>query len=421
MNNLPAIPALEWDALARVVDDGGEGLGLLEGVLFTGDLQLAALKVLRDLRAMGRPIDRATMLQALRDQPEVFPLLNEAPGTSLECTLPELRAKAALREWQRQANDQRARIADLDARAYVTPQELADAIASARRNLSDASAIVSQGQRMDGVGMAKAFLDAWQQGPTPAISTGIHTLDRGFNGGLRGGRVVVVAARTSVGKSAFACWLTVQALKQGKRVLYVSREMPWVDVYGRLLSIVSGIPCNPGNPPDARHRAAGDGLAWMKEQPLFIRDNLRTVGAIAAEAENTKADIVVADHVGILDAGLGTKASSYDRATAVSNQLRDLALDNGAAVVALCQINRAGVGNEDDRPGLHHLKGSGSNEEDAHAVLILHRLEWDGRESVLEVNCPKNRDGATFKANVVMECATFRFEEQRERPDLHAR
>lgn len=265
MTNLPAVPALEWDALARVVDDGGEGLGLLEDVLFTGDLQIVALKVLRDLRAMGRPISREAMQQALQNHREVFTLLNEAPGTSLECTLPELRNKAALREWQRQANDQRARIADLDARPYVPPQELADAIASARRNLSDASAIVSQGQRMDGKGMATAFLDARQQGPTPAISTGIHTLDRGFNGGLRGGRVVVVAARTSVGKSAFACWLTVQALRQGKRVLYVSGEMAWLDLYGRLLSIVSGVPCNPGNPPDARHRAAGDGLAWLKD------------------------------------------------------------------------------------------------------------------------------------------------------------
>lgn len=421
MNTLPAAPGLEWDAIARVVDDGGKGLGLLEDVLFTGDLQAHALKALRDLHGMGRPVDRQAMLNALRDRPEVFLALNEAPGSSLEGTLADLRSKAGLREWLRQSNEQRARIADLDARPYVNPEELAQAIAAARRNLSDAARIVTQGVRLDPKGMAKAFIDAWQQGPTPAISTGIPSLDSRFNGGLRGGRVVVIGARTSVGKSAFACWLTVEALKQGKRVLYVSREMPWLDVYGRLLSIVSGIPCNPSRPPDARNRAAVNALSWLKEQPVNIRDDIRTVGAIVAEAENTEADIVVADHVGILDAGLGPKASSFDKATAVSNALRDLALDTGAAVVALCQINRAGVGAENDRPGLHHLKGSGSNEEDAHAVLILHRVDEDDRKAVLEVNCPKNRDGPTFKANVVMETSNFRFTEQRDRPDPHAR
>lgn len=421
MNTLPAAPELEWEAIARVVDDGGKGLGLLEDVLFTGDLQAHALKVLRDVVGMGRPVDRVVMHNALRDRPEVFAGLHQARGVVLESTLPDLRVKAGLRVWLQQSNEQRARVAELNARPYVNPEELAQAIAAARRNLSDVARIVTQGASLDGKGMAKAFLDQWQQGPTPAILTGLPTLDRGFNGGLRGGRVVVVAARTSVGKSAFACWLTVEALKQGKRVLYVSREMPRLDVYGRLLSIVSGIPCNPSKPPDARRRAAVDGIAWMKEQHLRIRDDLRTVGAVVAEAENHQADLVVADHVGILDAGLGPKASSFEKATAVSNQLRDLALDTGAAVVALCQINRAGVGAEDDRPGLHHLKGSGSNEEDAHAVLILYRVSDEGREVALEVNCPKNRDGPTFKANVVMDTSNFRFTEQRDRPDPHAR
>lgn len=421
MNTLPAAPELEWDAIARVVDDAGKGLGLLEDVLFTGDLQAHALKVLRDLHGMGRPVDREAMHHALRDRQEVFDALSQARGMLLEGTLPDLRVKAGLREWLRQSNEQCARISDLDARPYVNPEELAQAIAAARRNLSDVARIVTHGVRLDSKGMAEAFIDAWEQGPTPAISTGLPSLDNAFNGGLRGGRVVVIGARTSVGKSAFACWLTVEALKQGKRVLYVSREMPWLDVYGRLLSILSGIPCNPSKPPAVGHPAPGAALSWLKEQAVNIRDDLHTVGAIVAEAENTEADLVVADHVGILDAGLGSKASSFDKATAVSHALRDLALDTGAAVVALCQINRAGVGAENDRPGLHHLKGSGSNEEDAHAVLILHRVDENDREAVLEVNCPKNRDGPTFKADVVMETSNFRFKERRERPDPHAR
>ena len=103
-------------------------------------------------------------------------------------------------------------------------------------------------------------------------------------------------------------------------------------------------------------------------------------------------DLPVADHAGIMESGLGPKASAFEKATQVSNDVRNIALDTkGPAVLALAHVNR--TGSEQAAPLFHDPRGTGTLEEDAGAAMLLHREERvSRREHVMGCNLAKNRD-----------------------------
>ena len=143
---------------------------------------------------------------------------------------------------------------------------------------------------------------------------------------------------------------------------------------------------------------------------LVIRDDLWSIADVRAEASVVKPDLIVVDHIGIFRSGLDPKSSEYDRATHNSNTCRDIAFETGAAVLCLAQVNRAG--GEADAPGLTHLKSTGALEEDARAVLLLHRLEeLGGGVQTLEANLAKNTDGELRTMKLRFDAARCTFSE----------
>lgn len=230
---------------------------------------------------------------------------------------------------------------------------------------------------------------------------GIASIDRNLIG-LERGAVTVLAARPSMGKTALGTALAVNMAKAGRTVGYFSLEMPEGAIALRAGSALCFNRINPetspryfdieGNVAPEHHEKALEGVF---QQPLLQRVFVDDRGALkpsqlsaAFRAWETKArrrgferpSVVIVDHIGHVSAERPTGNATADMG-AVSKALLAFAKRHGVAVLALSQINRVSV-SESRRPGLHDLRQSGEIEEDAHAVMFLHREEYYARAAV---------------------------------------
>ena len=202
-----------------------------------------------------------------------------------------------------------------------------------------------------------------------------------FLNGLRPG-LHVVAARPSVGKTAFAVNLMRFWCETGYGVLFCSLDMPRTEVLRRFIAEKARVSARKAafSPTrtdlDAMRRAVDDIAAW----PLIVVetrdvDDLRTVAKINHAAGRVK--VIVVDYLQLLHARALAKedAVEYARVSYVSDALKRLANDLQVPVFALAQLNRESTkgDNAGRMPGLADLRGSGAIEQDAFTVAILHR------------------------------------------------
>lgn len=244
-------------------------------------------------------------------------------------------------------------------------------------------------------------LAARADGRKPGIPTGFYDLDRA-TGGLRPGQLIVVAGRTSMGKTAFAGSLVLNAVAAGHTTLVCSIEMARLELTDRYMSAVSRI--------DATFIRDGAiavndwprinrGVAELAERPLWIDDRAElTVGQIRGAARSIpNLKLIVVDYLQLL------KTNDRDnRATEVaeiSGGLKNLARRLGVPIVALAQLNRDTERRTDKRPLLIDLRESGSIENDADLVIGLYRDEYYKPKSddagIIEAIIMKQRSGPT--------------------------
>lgn len=222
---------------------------------------------------------------------------------------------------------------------------------------------------------------------TRTVSTGLPNLDSALDGGLRGSSLVLLGALTSVGKSAFCLNIAAHAAQQGAHVLLLSTEMSAAEVAGRLSVVESYTPfgacltsgtLNRGHLSDAdreRLAAAQKRLATLNDR-FKLLDGRLTTQSLRREALRMKRggglDLVVVDYLQQLATGdTRTDGDEYKRVANVSWALKSLAVELGCPVLAVVQYNRAA--NAAERPMIHHLRGSGTLEQDANVILTLHR------------------------------------------------
>lgn len=215
---------------------------------------------------------------------------------------------------------------------------------------------------------------------TPGYRMPWEELTRQLNG-LRPG-LHVIAARPSVGKTAFAVNLMRYWLEQGVRVVLNQLDMPRVEMMRRFVSELARVSLrkalfSPTRTDIDAMRAAADTVAAWPLSVTEIRDvdDFRTFCMVERAAGHL--GIVVCDYLGLFHArALGREdAVEYARVSYVSDTLKRLANELGVPVVALCQLNResAKADQAGREPGLADLRGSGSIEQDAFTVTLLHR------------------------------------------------
>lgn len=266
------------------------------------------------------------------------------------------------------------------------------------------------------------------RGKTIGIATGIHDLDRS-TGGFMGGQMIVVAARPACGKSALGMQFALHAVKElAVPTLVFSVEMPGRELMVRAICSEAGVNLqrlrdgffDQRTLANVAHTASG-----LVKSPLYIDETPGlTVAQFRARARRAKAahkiGLIVVDYLQFMHGSSDTARQSRAlEVSEISKALKTTAKELDIPIVALAQLNRDADGDH-TKPKLSNLRESGSIEQDADTVLLIHRLDKNKKRGADEDAEPmdhntllilaKQRNGPTpeIKLNFIGEHTVFR-------------
>jgi replicative DNA helicase len=238
------------------------------------------------------------------------------------------------------------------------------------------------------------------------LATGYHDLDE-MTAGLQNGELVIAAARPSVGKTSFALSLARNIITEEKiPVFFVSLEMSRIELAERLLSAQARVESHKirkghlSSEDMQRLIVAGDQLGQVGK--LFIDDSPgQTMLRIAANARRLKLRenirLVMIDYLQLIEPE-NRRDPRHEQVAQISRRLKILARELNIPVLALAQLNRGPEDRTEHRPRVADLRESGSLEQDADVVMLLHRPELyepAEKEGVVELIIGKQRNGPT--------------------------
>lgn len=370
--------------------------GLCAAEDFSDDRARTVFNITADLEAAGKPVD-PTLVQAEAaargiDLSDTF--LAAAMSSCASVEVVEELARLIREESEKRsarAIGQALAFGELDAVTAIGQlQKIVKGRGSGVLSPFDAAnAFLDEMGAPDGVG--RTFL-----------STGYRSLDEQLGGGLVSGGMIVIAARTGIGKTNLAVNIAERVASANGAVLYVSLEMPSSQLWSMRCAAAAGLPRGRiynRTLDDADFPRLTDAVAMLSERPFYILDAPSSVADIAREAaciENLS--LIVLDHLQLIK---GTaNGSPYERMTAVSHSVKQLALSLRVPILALSQLSRGPETRMGNRPTLADLRDSGAIEEDADAVCLLFRpaaylpddekpQPWEAQ--TLEVSIAKNR------------------------------
>ena len=235
------------------------------------------------------------------------------------------------------------------------------------------------------------------------VPTGFIELDD-LTHGLHPGQMIVIAARPAVGKSTIGLDIArAAAIRHKQATAIFSLEMSRTEITMRVLSAEAQIQLQ-----DLRKGTLGD-PGWQKlarimgqisESPLFIDDSPNmSLMEIRAKCRRLKQQhnlkLVVIDYLQLMSSGKKVE-SRQQEVSEFSRALKRLAKELEVPVIALSQLNRGPEQRTDKRPQMSDLRESGSIEQDADMVILLHRDKSDpAREGEADVIVAKHRNGPT--------------------------
>jgi replicative DNA helicase len=227
--------------------------------------------------------------------------------------------------------------------------------------------------------------------------------------GLHQGELVILAARPSMGKTAFAMNVAENvALSQNIPVLFVSLEMSSLELADRLLcsvARVNGHRLRNGTVSQEDRLKLVDKAEILSRAPLFVDDSpSRTVTEIAAAARRIKRrhgglGLIVIDYLQLIEPD-NPKDPRQEQVAKIARRLKGLAREMKVPVMCLAQLNRQTEAGKDNIPRLSHLRESGAIEQDADVVMFVHRESYyqrgEGNEDLAnqaQIIIAKQRNG----------------------------
>src|SRR5690606_11762765 len=342
----------------------------------------------------GEPIDLVTVTEELQKTKQLEEVGGVTYLTELADSVPTsahvdhyariVEEKAILRRLIRTATQ-------IASAGYAGGDDVAEIIDEAERKILDIS------QRR----IRKAFLpirdllmDTYERieqmhenrGGLTGIPTGFPDLDR-MTSGLQRSDLIILAARPSMGKTAFALNLAQNvALHAGETVAIFNMEMPAIQLVQRMLSAEGNIDAQvfrTGSLGEEDWEKLTMAIGTLAEVPIFIDDTPGlTVFDIRAKLRRLQAEhglgLVVIDYLQLIR-GRGGE-SRQQEISEISRSLKLLARELNVPVIALSQLSRAVEQRQDKRPMLSDLRESGSIEQDADIVAFLYRDDYYNEE-----------------------------------------
>ena len=216
------------------------------------------------------------------------------------------------------------------------------------------------------------------------VETGFTDLDR-MTGGLHASELVILAARPSMGKTAFAMNICEHVVtKSRKPTLFISLEMAAIELIERLLcsvAKVNGHKLKNGTLPAEDRKRMVKTASELSQAPLFIDDSpTRNVSEIAGAARRIKRrcgelGLIVIDYLQLIQPDSASDPRQ-EQVAKIARRLKGLARELKTPVLCLSQLNRQAEDSRDHRPKLSHLRESGAIEQDADVVMFVHRESY---------------------------------------------
>ena len=269
-------------------------------------------------------------------------------------------------------------------------------------NSKESEDIIDMGQSVEKV-LTRIENNYCNGGKILGNTTGFKEIDNTISG-LQKGDFIIVAARPSMGKTAFALNIGQHASKSASVGIF-SLEMTTEQLMERLISsrsLVEFGKIKTGKLNEAEFRKITDAANILSKRKIFIDDKSTNLSDIKAKCRSLKVkeglDVVIIDYLQLIE--ISDKTSSREQEIAkISRELKKLAKKLEITIVALSQLSRAPEQRTDHRPVLSDLRESGSIEQDADVIFMLYRDEYYNKESedrnIAELIINKNRNGET--------------------------
>ncbi len=372
-------------------------------------------QAITSLFSQGEPADWVTVTEELRRRGLLETIGDPSVFVSLQANTPSIgNAEHYARIIEEHALLRRlvAAAGEINELGYSVPEDVSDVLDRAESLVFD----VAQRRVVDSMtplhellGQGLDHLERlYAQGDSiTGLATGYTDLDEQLSG-LQPSNLIVVGARPSMGKTAFALGMVAHAgVKLNQPVLLFSLEMSHMELTQRLLCSEARVDANrmrTGRLLEADWAKIGKAISRMSEAPIFIDDNPNlTVMDIRARARRLKSraglGLVVVDYLQLMTGRRGAENRQVE-VSEISRGLKILARELEVPVVALSQLSRGLEMRQDKRPMLADLRESGSIEQDSDVVLFIYRDEIynpDSTESQgsAEIIVSKHRNGPT--------------------------
>ncbi len=260
--------------------------------------------------------------------------------------------------------------------------------------------------------LEKINIASQTQGNVTGLATGFSDLDY-MMAGLQPSDLVLIAARPSMGKTAFVLNIIQHiCFKQDLCAAMFSLEMSKEQLFNRLLSMESKVDSQSirtGNMNEREWDSIVEGAGVIGKSKLIIDDTPGiSIGELKSKCRKYKMEhdikAVFIDYLQMMT-GNGRSESRVQEISEISRSLKSLARELNVPVVVLSQLNRSVEKREDHRPMLSDLRESGAIEQDADVVMFLYRDYYYNKESgnkkIAEVIIAKQRNGPIGSVELV--------------------
>ena len=379
-----------------------------------------------------RPIDLLTLSAELKSRktikevggmPFLTELTNFVPTASHASAYADIIAECATRRRLIKAGS------EIVEKAYEDGNEITTLVGEAEKQLFEVS---DKTTKTDYTKLEDLLVDAYDRmeelhknkGALRGLKTGFRDLDN-KTAGLQPGDLIIVGARPAMGKTTFAQNLAYNVATINRRgVLFFSMEMAKSEIVDRMIADVASVNSwniRTGNISDEDFARIGDALGEMGEVPLLMDDTssmnileLRNKARRAAHDQDI--GLIIVDYLQLLQGTERYAGNRVQEVTEISRGLKTLARELEVPVVALAQLSRQVTGRDDPRPVLSDLRESGSIEQDADLVMMLHRVDYYHQNeegyvptNITELIIGKHRHGPVGKIELYFHPELLRF------------
>lgn len=373
-----------------------------------------------DLLERGEPIDLVTVTAELQNRK----WLEEVGGVSYLTDLANAVPTAANVEYYARIVEEKAllrrliRVAtQIASTGYGETEDVGEILSQAERNILEISQRRSRGQF---VSIKDVLLETYEKieflathrGEVTGVASGYPDLDR-MTSGFQPSDLIIVAARPSVGKTAFALNIAQNVGIRGETVAIFSLEMSAQQLVTRMLCAEGNLEAHKlrtGYLEEEDWERLTMAISTLSKAPIFIDDTPGiTVTEIRSKLRRLKAErglsLVVIDYLQLIQGRSRYVENRQQEISEISRSLKGIARELHVPVIALSQLSRAVEQRQDKRPILSDIRESGSIEQDADIVAFLYRDDYydpeTDRKNIVEVIIAKQRNGPTGKVELV--------------------